>query len=336
MQISTIIIIVHYGQPETTLRCLSALSGAAHKAKIIISNNDRSDHADIITEHLTQVGHKSCLQLDSQILFDKHRLSAHHLTAAEDASIIILNNGSNKGFASGCNRGLILARKIDHKGSIWLLNNDTLPEANALKALQAELASYPDSIIGSSLLYYAEQSDRSSTIQVGGGVRYQPWSSRIHPNHSGANCDSLNRLPETPMDYIYGASFFCSFNLFKDVGLFDEWFFLFYEELDLCLRAKNKGYSLRWCRNSLVTHDVSATIGNPQTASTEQKMTAAYHEARSTVLFTRKHYKQYLIPILLLRGIVKPILLSMRGEFRSIPSALRGLWNGLRPPGCRR
>ncbi len=194
-----------------------------------------------------------------------------------------------------------------------------------MEALLKTLAASPKSILGATVVH---DKDVGQCIQVAGGVQYTPWLSRIEPNYAGARLEDMAGLSELPMDYIYGASLFAPMSLFDDIGLLDENYFLFYEELDLCLRAKTAGYSLGWCRECVVNHDVSASIGRPETASHHQGRIAAYHEARSTFLFTRKHYPWLLPPVLLLRSLLKPTLLAFRGEWHCIGPALSGLWAG--------
>ncbi len=313
---TTAIVLVHYGKPETTKRCLERLASVAPESLVVVSNNAGREHA----EELASFAENS-LEVNSL------------LTEFEDISeswdkrggVVVLHNCGNRGFAAGCNSGIRLVRSLGGFNAVWLLNNDTRPEQGAVEALLTTLAASPKSILGATVVHGGEAGQR---IQVAGGVQYTPWLSRIEPNHAGTRLEDMAGLSNLPMDYVYGASLFVPMSLFDDIGLLDEKFFLFYEELDLCLRAKAAGYSLGWCRECIVNHDVSASIGRPETASHHQGRTAAYHEARSTFLFTRKHYPWLLPPVLLLRSLLKPALLALRGEWHCIGPALSGLWAG--------
>jgi GT2 family glycosyltransferase len=72
-------------------------------------------------------------------------------------------------------------------------------------------------------------------------------------------------------------------DVFKKIGLFDEEFFLYYEDVDFCLRAKKAGFGVEVVPSSIIHHVLSQSAG-PTSSFT------LYHLTRSAVIFGKKYY----------------------------------------------
>lgn len=288
------VVLVHYGEVSATLRCIDSLSTMAASPKVVVVNHDAPEHTRILDE----------------------RIALHGLEGRVEQQ-------DNRGFAAGCNAGVRTALALGAE-YLWLLNNDTVVEPSALDALMVCAGKNPDSIIGATVLDF----DSPGTIQVAGGFHYRPFLSAIRASHRGRAAGEVPGLAADRMDYIYGASFFLPVSLYKRVGPLDESFFLYYEELDFCIRARRNGATLLWCRDCEVRHVGGAAVQSAD-ASAASGGLAAYHEARSTLLFTRKHYPAALPTVLLLRLLAKPLFLLFRGKWRQLGAAYKGLLNGL-------
>jgi GT2 family glycosyltransferase len=101
--------------------------------------------------------------------------------------------------------------------------------------------------------------------------------------YSGEEAAGLLERPMIESDFIYGAALFIPLALVSRVGLFDERFFLTYEETDLCYRAKALGYPSYIVTASEVAHRGSATLG-PYTGPLQN-----YFLTRNELLFSAKH-----------------------------------------------
>jgi len=99
-------------------------------------------------------------------------------------------------------------------------------------------------------------------------------------------------------------------------GLFDERFFFFWEDTDLCYRLRRDGWELAVAGRARVGHDESSSIGRNSEAR-------ARHFAAGLVRFLRKHAPVPLVPALL--GLLHQLARAVR--HRSRPS-LRGTWRG--------
>lgn len=292
------IILVHFGDPVVTSRCLEAVDAMDTCATVIVVNNDREDCLEPIQKTVDGL-HGGCVYQ-------------------------IIQSKENGGFAAGCNQGITAAREAGAR-YVWLLNNDANPEKKALSALLQCAGGKTDTLLGSTVVEH----DAPQTIQVAGGVAYDPVSTRIEPGHTGKDVSAISTLPTPELDYIYGASMFIPMAAFDAIGTLDEAYFLYYEELDFCTRARQHGLKMGWCRESIVRHIGGRSTGGKRESTSH---IAIYHEARSTMIYTRKHHPAKLAAVACIRLAAKPLFLLFRNQFRYISSAVRGTVHGLSHP----
>jgi GT2 family glycosyltransferase len=105
----------------------------------------------------------------------------------------------------------------------------------------------------------------------------------------------------------------------RRVGLLDESYFLYYEELDYAHRLRGAGYTLSWCPQSRVRHHGTGSPSRPRAASQQ------YHEQLSALRYTRRHHPGWLPLVLLLRVIGKPLAMCIKGQVRLVPAGLRAV-----------
>ena len=234
---------------------------------------------------------------------------------------VFIQNSSNQGFARGNNLGLKWALAQKSYSYIWLLNPDTWIENGALQSLLKCAASRHTVGVWGSSVCLAGQPE---ILQCAGGYNYTSWNSVIHPVFGGAKLSQALKAPVEPsLDYISGASMFIKAQLFDEIGLLCEDYFLFYEELDLCDRAKRFGYKLGWCRKSIVYHHGGTSFETQAKGTGSRLRNIAYHETLSTLIYTRKFYPCRLPLILLIRIAGKFFCLLRRRQLFLMRSALR-------------
>lgn len=164
--------------------------------------------------------------------------------------VFLLETGHNLGFAGGNNPGIRYAiqRSADF---IWLLNNDTEPEPDALTHL-VEKAETDSQIgaVGSVLL----NSDRTCVLAWGGG-RVNRWIG--YTRHAPSAKD------DAWFDYITAASMLVPRKAFEQIGLLDERYFLYWEDIEFGFRLRKNGWRLAVATQSRVTHkENGSTAGN--------------------------------------------------------------------------
>jgi len=219
--------------------------------------------------------------------------------------IHLLQTGKNLGFAAGMNHGIRAALLDPTIVYVWLLNNDTWLETDALSPLKACAKAQPQIGLWGSQMYNAK-----GELQSASGYRYNPWLTTIK---------ALKKPTQRP-SYIDGAALFIPRHSLETIGLLTEDYFLFYEELDYSQRLHQMGYQLACCSDSHVFHQGSASLGGDAIAKRLQRQ---YYENRNTLLFSVRFYPYRLWFILPWRLLVKLLLLGWRGEWDLYPALLR-------------
>ncbi|WJS95772.1 glycosyltransferase family 2 protein [Flavobacterium johnsoniae] len=223
----------------------------------------------------------------NKIKFDQTIEKELDLTIAK-SQIVFVKAEKNKGFAAGNNIALNAILKIKEFDSyIWILNNDTVVDKESLKAQISYLEMHQNSkigILGSKLVYYYKK----DTLQAIGGK----FSEKFYISSHIGEGESINKSKSEfeQIDYVIGASMFVTYPFLAEVGILCEDFFLFYEELDWAYRAKQKGWSLDSCLESVVFHKEGATIGSSYN-SKQKSFFSEINVFKSRKIFVQKYYK---------------------------------------------
>lgn len=233
-------VILNYRTPDMTLRsaeaALAALEGL--DAELVIVDNDSADGS---FEAMSQA------------------------VAAKHLPVRVLQSGQNGGFGSGNNFGMRAGRN-DGKSIdfYYILNSDAFPAKDAIKRLKEYLVSHPNVGFAGSYIHGPDGVAHETAFrfpsalgELEGAMRFGPVS-RLLKNH-------IVPLPvpdETVMvDWLAGASMMMRADTLEEIGLFDEAFFLYFEETDLCLRAAKAGWPTVYVRESRVEHIGSVSTG---------------------------------------------------------------------------
>lgn len=158
----------------------------------------------------------------------------------------LVNNSQNLGFAAGVNRGIQLALKDKLTTHILLLNNDSTIIHGSLNQLLLTYNRFAGTGIVTPVLHHSGGYDW--------GGKYSKWSGRVLHR----NWDNKPKTTQT-VDHVAAAAMLVSRAVIDKVGLFDERFFLYFEDLDFCLRAKEAGFTIHINPDVVVEHAVSAS-----------------------------------------------------------------------------
>lgn len=244
------------------------------------------------------------------------------------APLVLIQTGANLGFAGGNNVGLRYALAQGDCDFAWILNNDTVVRPDALSQLVQRMQERPDTgICGSTLLYYHDP----SRVQAWGGSVYNKWFARV--GHIG-KLTSATQLPEAQdvereMAYVVGASMLVRRSFLEQIGLMDEQYFLYFEDLDWA--TKGQGFfPLGYCPRSIVYHKEGTSIGSYRVTA-HQSVLAEFYATRNRILFTRKRYPAAVLSVLgaVATSAVHRLLNRRWGNFAAL---LRGTIQGLITP----
>ena len=299
-------IILNWNNWRHTTECLDSLVAATicPDTIIVCDNGSIDESLDRICDWIKERG-KRVFQIadDKSIAFDFNGYKS---------SFVLIKNTINLGYSGGNNQGISYALAAQQFDFIWILNNDTLVAQDCLEKLVLCAKESEAGIIGSTIVY----SSNPEKVQCAGGCRYSPITSIFHHVMGGKPLARVLEIQSQPeIDYIYGASLFIRTEVFEKCGLLNEEFFLFYEEMDFCRRARASGYRLFWCQESIVQHKVSQSVGSPECDDKEKKIKANYHENLSTLLYTKLHHKNILFFVMVFRFFGKLAKIAVRREW---------------------
>jgi O-antigen biosynthesis protein len=166
-------------------------------------------------------------------------------------AVRLIRSDRNLGFAGGANAGLRAA-----KGQILcVLNPDVMLRQDWLREItSALLRDEKAGIAGSKLLY-----PDGKTIQHAGGEIQRPEAVTGHTGYGETDQGQYDEVREC--DFVTGAALAAKRDVLEQIGYFDESFYpAYFEEPDLCLRAKQAGYKTVYVPSAVAIHHESATL----------------------------------------------------------------------------
>jgi GT2 family glycosyltransferase len=221
------IIVLNWNNAADTLVCLESIKSIAYSKTIIIvvDNGSTDDSVSVIT--------------------------------AAYPDIVILQAGENLGYAGGNNLGIRFALSQD-ASFICLLNNDTIVPRDFLDSLVSAFLGRPDLGIATPLIV---EMDNPDCVWSAGAIleRHKGLVERLY---SGTAVSTLRDAEPFQVDVASGSALLIKRDVLVKVGLMDKDFFLYYEEVDWCLRAQAHGYHTMVVPSSVVLHKVSASLGS--------------------------------------------------------------------------
>lgn len=188
----------------------------------------------------------------------------------------IIKSNENLGYANGNNIGIKYALESGAE-YICILNNDVIVERNFLDKIITVMKDKMDiGLAGPCICQY----DHKNSIQaMGANINlYTGLTQGKYKNYKYSEIPHKNIL----VDYLGGACFICRREVFEEIGLIPENYFLFFEETEFCYRASIKGYKLLCVYDSKVYHKGSSTIS-------KYKGLSYYFLNRNRVVFIRRN-----------------------------------------------
>lgn len=229
--------------------------------------------------------------------------------------IELLANRENLGFSGGYNAGISFALQAG-ADYIFIINNDAIADPECLLNLMRY--TLPEAGILAPLIYYHASPER---IWSAGGKtnrynleRVDAWMDRADPGAWPAIIEQ---------DFVTGCAMLFSRRTLETVGLFDEKFYFYYEDSDLCLRVRRQGYKILLIPAARVWHKVAASSGG------RDSQQERYWMARSSVRYFRKHARGIQVPVVLAWRTGSALKTSLRLLAQKKPAGLKAYWRGL-------
>ena len=169
--------------------------------------------------------------------------SLEDLKKLQSRKLQLIENQQNQGFAAAVNRG-IKSTLQEEKGGYLLINPDVTLDESDISTFKNTRGEIVAPII-------RFQRNSALIFDYGGRVNFLFG----HTWHQEFNSDKVNL--ETQSDYYSGACLYITRKAIDTIGLFDEEFFMYFEDVDYCLRAKKAGLHLQLNLNIVVEHQIS-------------------------------------------------------------------------------
>ncbi len=239
---------------------------------ILVSFNDRK-HLEKCLQSLKGFPPEVALEI---VLVDNNSSDGSpDLIKNKFPEVKLLCASENLGFAKACNLG-ILASSGEF---VLFLNSDTIAEVQALSVLLDEMKRNPSiGAVGPALL--SEQ----GTYQVSFGKRVDFFSEFIQKGffnlYYAKKLKSDKKVRE--VGWLSAACLLVRREALEEAGCFDENYFLYFEDIDLCYKIRQEGWTLRFCPQVQISH-----IGGTSTSAV--KNSSRYHYRKSQIYFYRKH-----------------------------------------------
>ena len=226
------VIVINWNGEKDSLECIDLLKKQSRQHTIIAVDNGSTD------------------EFASKVT-EKHK------------DVVLIRNDRNLGFSGGANTGMRHA--IEHNFTyVALINNDARPEKNWLKNLTETLDNDKTSGIATCKLLRLDGRFDST------GDQYTIWG-LAYPRGR----DEMDEGQFHQKEYVFAASGGASLYrvaMLRDVGVFDDDFFAYYEDVDLSFRAQLRGWKVVYQPKSVAHHQIGGTSGKIKGFTTYQTL----------------------------------------------------------------
>ena len=261
MSVELSIIIVNYNSGQFLIECVKSVFDSAQKIEVVVVDNASSD--------------------DSLTLLKSYY--------SGDPRLRIININSNLGFTKACNIGL---QSVSGQYQLYL-NPDCILQRNAMAEMLTTLKNNPTVGMVGGLLTNPDGTEQ------GGGRRAvpTPWRSFVRAFGLSRFVNRWPRLffdfhlhkqplPEQPIEVeaISGACMLVRREALEDVGLLDEGYFMHCEDLDWCMRFRQKNWKILFVPTAKVVHYRGA-------CSKSRPIFVEWHKHKGMMRFYRKFFR---------------------------------------------
>lgn len=230
---------------------------------IIIISYNKFRYTDVCLETLKKFTQGLNYEI---IVIDNNSSEDINFISHKYPEVVLIKNKSNRGFAAANNQGVNIA----NGEYILFLNNDTIFTENTIKKVFDFVESQSNSLfVGCRLLntngsYQESVMDFPSVWNIFTDSFFlsKLFKKNKFFNKNAVSFDSTNKITE--VDVIKGAFMFCRTDSIRKLNGFDERFYFYSEELDLCKRFKNKGGKVIYYPETSIIHIGGATVKGDQ------------------------------------------------------------------------
>lgn len=225
-----LIITLNLNQVDYTLKCINSLLHSSYEnfQILLIDNGSTQEN---YTELLANI------PINKKVLL--HRLE------------------ENRGYVGGINYGLNEAKKL-HPDYVLIMNNDTIIDTEAIRALVCSCKKFNDKAIVTGKIFYY---DNPTIIQTLGNEfrnkrRFETYMVGQGEQDHGQYDKEVERAMIDDIFWLFPAK------LVDEIGYYSDWYGFGFEQADFAQRAKSKGYKLVFTPGAKLLHKINATAGH--------------------------------------------------------------------------
>ncbi len=256
------IILVNYNTLNDTIECVRSIENSSIKPYVVIVDNCSTDG-----------------------------ISEADFTFYNKISLI--KNWTNAGFGRGNNIGIHWALQNLHSDYIFLLNNDTLIQADTLEKLIVPFSYDPDvALVTCKIMYHH---DPSLVWYGGGDINIKTGRIKIQDMGTQATAEGADK--SRIVSFASGCAMMFKTDVLARLKGFDDRLFMYVEDLELCLRLNEMGFKIWYTADTSILHKVHGSSNK-----SEKKLPGmhkdnpkvgfyTYHMVKNTLLTMRKHLK---------------------------------------------
>jgi len=276
---SVFIIIVNWNQPDLTIECLKSIYDLRcknYELQIVVVDNGSTDDS---------------------------------VKKIQSSKLNVIETGENLGFAGGNNVGITHALEND-ADYVCLLNNDTVVDPGLIEGLLKTFKEYPKAGAVSPKIYFAKgfefHKNRYDNNELGNVIWYaggdMDWDNVYGSNHGVDEVDKGQFDSIRQTDFATGCCMMIPAKVLQEVGLLNEDYYLYLEDVELCQRIHNSKYKILYTPYTHLWHKVSQSSGIGSQLND-------YFTTRNRLAFGMKHA-------------------SLRAKFALLRESIRFLLNG--------
>jgi GT2 family glycosyltransferase len=258
------VVIVSYRVKNFLRLCLEASLISAHRMRgqiIVVDNNSGDGSAEMVEKHYPEV--------------------------------ILISNRANIGFSAACNQGI----RVSQGRYILILNPDTVVPADAFEKFTRFMDDHPDAGASGARLTDREgkflpESKRGIPMPLTAFFRFSHIY-RLAPNSPVINRYYMGHIGEhstSAVEALTGAFLFLRREAVFDAGLFDERYFMYGEDIDLCFQIGRAGYRIYYFPEVTVTHFKGCS-------GAMNSYRGLGHFFRSMHIFIEKNLQNHIFPL---------------------------------------
>jgi len=279
-------VILNTNRRDDTLACLASLQGNTYR-----------EHKAVVLDNASTDGSVDAIR-----------------TAFPQVEVVQLT--ANLGYAGNNNVGIRQAMK-EHPEWILLLNEDTVLAPECLERMVEAGAADPRIGIIGPLVYHFDSPD---VIQSAGGKLDRYWQA----SHIGQNQRDYGQfIQPRDVDWISGCCIVIRRQVMEQVGVLDERYFYYWEETELCIRARKHRWRIVHVPQAKLWHKGVQVDYKPGPCVT-------YYATRNRLLTLTKHHAPLLVRLVIWLQIFRTLVSwSIKPRWRHMRAHRDALWRGV-------